>query len=130
MVRSGVGTLNGMTDDADPIAFTALQEGTPVESGDGQVFGTVERVLAVEEVDVFDGLVVRTSDGVRFVDADHVGQIFSTRVVTTLSADDVSRLPLPDQDPVYDADADDDTGQSLSDRFGRMFGHGKWKRER
>jgi hypothetical protein len=119
-----------MTDDADPIAYTALEEGTPVQSKDGQVFGTVELVLTVEEVDVFDGIVVRTSEGVRFVDADHVAQIFTTRVMTTLSAEEAAQLPLPDQDPVYDADAADDTGQSLSDRFGRMFGRGKWKRER
>lgn len=125
-----LGTLNGMTDDADPIAYTALQKGTPVQSKDGQVFGTVEHVLTVEEVDVFDGIVVRTSEGVRFVDADHVAQIFTTRVMTTLSTEEAAQLPLPDQDPVYDADAADDTGQSLSDRFGRMFGRGKWKRER
>jgi hypothetical protein len=119
-----------MTEDGNPIAYTALQPGTPVQTGDGQEFGTVEAVLDVEDVDVFDGIVVKTSDGLRFVDADQVGQIFSTHVRTTLSADEAARLPLPDQDPVYDAVADDDTGQSLSDRLGRMFGRGKWKRER
>ncbi|HEY3530957.1 MAG TPA: hypothetical protein VGK78_17565 [Nocardioides sp.] len=119
-----------MSDDADPIAYKALAKGTPVQSSDGQEFGTVEAVLDVEEVDVFDGLVVRTAEGQRFVDADRVGQIFTTHVVTTLSAAEAAELPMPDQDPVYDAVADDDTGQSLSDRFGRMFGRGKWKRER
>lgn len=119
-----------MTEDGDPIAYTALEPGTPVQTSDGHEFGTVEAVLDVEDVDVFDGIVVKTSDGPRFVDAGQVGQIFRTHVRTTLSADEAARLPLPDQDPVYDAVADDDTGQSLSDRFGRMFGRGKWKRER
>ena len=119
-----------MSDDAQPIAYTALEPGASVQSRDGQAFGTVESVLIVEEVDVFDGIVVDTSDGLRFVDADHVGQIFTTYVVTKLSAEEVARLPLPDQgSPVYNATANDDTGRSWSDRFGRMFGRGKWKRE-
>lgn len=119
-----------MTDDSDPIAYTALQPGTIVQSSDGQEFGTVEAVLQVEEVDVFDGIVVKTAQGTLFVDADRVGSIFTSHVLTTLSPDEVARLPQPDQSPVYHVDADDDTGNSAADRFGRMFGRGKWKRER
>lgn len=119
-----------MTNEGEPIAFSALQSGTPVQSSDGQQFGTVETVLHVEEVDVFDGIVVKTAEGTRFVDADRVGSIFTSHVLTTLSGDEAANLPLPDQSPVYDADANDDTGASVADRFGRMFGRGKWKRER
>jgi hypothetical protein len=115
----------------DQIAYAALQPGTPVHSAEGQEFGTVEHVLHVEEVDVFDGIVVKTEQGTRFVDADHVGPIHTSYVETTLTAAEAAGLPEPDQNaPVYDADALDDTGDSLSDRFGRMFGRGKWKRER
>jgi hypothetical protein len=114
----------------DPIAYTALQPGTPVRTADGQEFGTVEHVLHVEEVDVFDGIVVKTDAGVRFVDADHVGAITTGFVETTLTSAEAAELPEPDQDaPVFQADAGDDTGDSLSDRFGRLFGRGKWKRE-
>jgi hypothetical protein len=119
-----------MTDEANPIAYAALQPGTPVQSSDGQQFGTVETVLTVEEVDVFDGLVVDTAEGTRFVDADHVESIFTTHVHTTYSAAEAADLPLPDQSPTYEVDASDDTGGSVADRFGRMFGRGKWKRER
>lgn len=118
-----------MTDEATPIAYTALQPGTPVQSSDGVEFGTVQAVLVVEEVDVFDGIVVQTTEGSRFIDADHVGELTTSYVRTTLSADDASQLPPPDDSPVYQADASDDTGNSLADRFGRMFGRGKWKRE-
>lgn len=119
-----------MSEQPDPIAYTALERGTAVVSSDGREFGTVEHVLAVDEVDVFDGIVVKTAEGIRFVDADRVGTIYPTRVETTLSDAEADALPKPDQDaPAYDADADDDTGTSLSDRFGRMFGRGKWKRE-
>ena len=119
-----------MSDDSDRIAYTALEKGTPVRCVDGQQFATVEHVLVVEEVDVFDGLVVHTSEGVRFVDADDVSEIYVSHVVTSLSPQQASDLPVPDQTSYsYDADADDDTGRSASDRFGRMFGRGKWKRE-
>lgn len=117
-----------MTDET-PIAYTALEPGTPVYSTDGHQFGTVEAVLVVEEVDVFDGIVVDTSDGTRFVDADHVGQITTGRVQTTLSADEAASLPQPDDSPVYRTDAGEDAGNSMSDRLGRMFGRGRWKRE-
>lgn len=119
-----------MSEESVPIAYTALQPGTPVQTRDGHEFGSVETVLAVEEVAVFDGIVVRCAEGIRFVDADYVGAIYTSHVATTLSSEEVADLPLPDQDPVYDADASDDTGDSLADRFGRMFGRGKWKRER
>jgi phosphoribosylaminoimidazole-succinocarboxamide synthase len=118
-----------MTADATPIAYTALQPGTPVQSADGQEFGTVEAVLVVDEVDVFDGIVVSTTDGSRFVDADSAGQLTTAYVRTTLSADEASRLPPPDDSPVFGVDATADTGSSIGDRFGRMFGRGRWKRE-
>ncbi len=118
-----------MTDEPTPIAYTALQPGTPVQSSDGQQFGTVAAVLVVEEVSVFDGIVVETANGTRFVDADHVGTITTAYVRTSLTADEAAQLPVPDDSPVFRADARDDTGTSLADRFGRMFGRGKWKRE-
>jgi hypothetical protein len=119
-----------MNDDPQPIAYGALLPGTPVQARDGVPFGTVESVLVVEEVDVFDGIVVKTEHGVRFVDADQVGQIFTTYVQTTISSDEAAGLPVPDQSPVYGVDADNDTGNSIGDRIGRMFGRGKWKREK
>jgi hypothetical protein len=119
-----------MTDEAQPIAYTALEPGTPVQSTDGQQFGTVAAVLVVEAVSVFDGIVVDTPAGTRFVDADHVGTITTAYVHTTLSAGEVGQLPEPDgSTPVFRADARDDRGGSLADRFGRIFGRGRWKRE-
>ena len=119
-----------MTDEPTPIAYTALEPGTPVQSSDGQQFGTVAAVLVVEEVSVFDGIVVETPAGTRFVDADHVDTITTAYVRTMLSAHEAAQLPEPDDDtPVFRTDAHDDTGNSLSDRLGRMFGRGRWKRE-
>jgi hypothetical protein len=78
-----------------PIAYGALQSGTPMQTKDGREFGTVAAVLVDAPVDVFDGINVETPAGTRFVDADEIGQIFTTHVCTTLSWDDTENLPGP-----------------------------------
>jgi hypothetical protein len=78
-----------------PIAYTALQRGTPVQTSDGREFGTVTAVVVDEPVDVFDGINVETPQGARFVDADQVGQIFTTYVRTSLSWEATASLPGP-----------------------------------
>ena len=119
-----------MTDDANPIAYTALTVGTPVQTADGDQFGVVESVLAISDLDVFDGITVRTDDGLRFCDADCVGTITTEYVRTTVSADQVQNLPEPEAAPTYRVDPTDDSGSSLGDRFGRLFGKGKWKQDK
>ena len=101
-----------------PIAYTALQPGTSVRTSDGHEFATVQAVLVDEKVAVFDGIVVQTADGTRFVDADHIGSIYTTYVRTTLSADEAANLPLPDGSNVIDIKP----GNSMAKRLGRMFG--------
>jgi hypothetical protein len=78
-----------------PIAYGALQPGTPVQTSDGREFGTVAAVLVDEPVDVFDGINVETPAGTRFVDADQVDRCFTTYVTTTLSWDETANLPGP-----------------------------------
>ena len=111
-----------MSDDAGhPIAYTALQPGVPVQTKDGVEFGTVAAVLVDEKVSVFDGIVVETTQGTRFVDANQVGRIYTTSVETTLTADQAANLPLPDRANLVEIKP----GHSISARLGRMFGRGK-----
>src|ERR1044072_6062261 len=79
-----------------PIAYTALQPGTPVQTSDGYHFATVQAVLVDEKVSVFDGIVVQTAEGERFVDADQIDSIYTPHVRTTLSAEQAANLPMPD----------------------------------
>ena len=51
----------------DPISYLALEAGTPVKSATGTTFGAVEHVLQIPEEDLFDGIVVTTDRGLRFV---------------------------------------------------------------
>ncbi len=105
----------------DPIAYTALQPGTPVQTGEGVSFATVRAVLVDEKVSVFDGIVVETAGGTRFVDADHIGSIYTACVCTTLSDEQVANLPLPEASTVVDIKPP----RSMAARVGRMFGRRK-----
>ena len=108
-----------MPEDADhPIAYTALQPGTPVQTSDGYHFATVQAVLVDEKVSVFDGIVVHTKEGARFVDADQIASIYTTHVLTTLSGEQAANLPPPDGSNVVDIKPP----RSMADRLGRMFG--------
>jgi sporulation protein YlmC with PRC-barrel domain len=107
--------------DDHPIAYTALQPGTPVQTSDGYHFGKVQAVLVDEKVSVFDGIVVQTAEGTRFVDADRIGSIYTTYVRTTLSTEQAANLPLPDGSTLVDIKP----ARSMADRLGRMFGRGK-----
>ena len=110
-----------MTDAADhPIAYTALQVGTPVQTSDGHVFATVQAVLVDEKVSVFDGILVTVADGTRFVDADQIGSIYVSHVRTTLSSDQAANLPHPEESTLVEIKP----GRSVAERLGRMFGRG------
>ena len=106
-----------MADRGPQIAYTVLAKGTPVCTSDGEEVGTVVRVLADEGADIFDGLVVDTTDGERFVDAPEVGALYERAVVLTLSADDIRRLSEPSPSPaVLDIDPDSVSGDGPGDR--------------
>ena len=104
-----------------PIAYTALQPGTPVQTSDGYRFATVEAVLVDEKVSVFDGIVVQTVDGARFVDADQISSIYISCVRTTLTTEQAANLPLPDASTLVEIKPT----RSMADRLGRMFRRGK-----
>jgi len=114
-------------DPGRPISYEAVAEGTPVLSSSGTEFGTVRHVLKDESLDLFDGIVVHTHHGLRFVDRDHVGEMTTTFVKCELTDDQAAALPPPKESEVLHIDASADEGTSLSARFARMFGRLKWK---
>ena len=85
-------------------------------------------MLQVPELDVFDGIVLTTSDGLRFADADQVADITDRYVVLTLPANEAERLGRPRRRRPS-ADPFEHAGGSLHARFGRMFGRAHWKRD-
>ena len=114
-------------DDGKPISYLALANGTPVLSSSGSEFGTVVHVLQIPELDEFDGIVVGTKDGHRFVDRDQITAITTSHVQSNLSDDQATALPAPDGPPVLHLDVEYDQGSSLSARFARLFRRPHWR---
>ena len=118
-----------MEGEARRVSYQALPKGVPVRASGGEELGTVEHVLEVPELDVFDGIVVKTPAGLRFADADQVADITDRYVVLHLPVEEAERLGRPQGPAVYHADPSEHTGGSLHDWFGRTFGRPHWKRD-
>jgi hypothetical protein len=117
-----------MADDT-AISYKAAVIGTPVLSTNGAQIGTLEHVLQIPELDVFDGIVIATHAGLRFIDADEVREITRSHIQSSLDDGQASQLPPPDGPPVYRVDALADTGHSFHDVLGRLFRRPHWTRE-
>jgi hypothetical protein len=83
----------------EPISYLVLEPGVEVLSADGERVGVVRHVLADAEADIFDGLVIDTTAGPRFVDAPEVAELRTGTVTLTLSSDAVALLPKPEPNP-------------------------------
>jgi uncharacterized protein YrrD len=85
-----------------PVSYEVLNRGTPVYSADGERIGTVAHVLAAEDEDVFDGIVIGEhafGEDHRFADADDVERIYERGVVLTLTRAACEQLPRPSANP-------------------------------
>ena len=113
-----------MTDDDGPaISYKLLQRGTPIHSADDVRLGTTDRVLENAAEHIFDGIVMDTAGGERFVDAPEVARITERRVTLTIDAAQAADLPP------YEQGAPEYRANPRAGRLGRMLG-GSWKRRR
>jgi hypothetical protein len=81
--------------DGHQIGYKVLPRGVPVHSSDGLQIGTVHRVLDNAREHIFDGIIIATPDGRRFVDAPEVARITERRVTLTIDAAAARKLPPP-----------------------------------
>ncbi|HVP01690.1 MAG TPA: PRC-barrel domain-containing protein [Solirubrobacteraceae bacterium] len=97
-----------MSDDGHAVSYNTLARGTPVRSSDGVIVGTVAEVLVNEREQIFDGLVIDTPHGTRFVDAPETARLAERAVTLNIDAAAVAALPERDHagGPVYDAQPD------------------------
>lgn len=85
-----------MSDDLDePIGYLTLRKGTPVVASDGITVGVVHKVQHHVRERIFDGLVVQTDDGKRFVDAPEVAGMTRRQVDLEIDSAAVAELPEP-----------------------------------
>lgn len=110
-----------MDGDDHAISYKLLQSGTAVQSADERPLGTVERVLDNRKENIFDGIVIATPDGLRFVDAPEIGRITNSLVTLTIDEQTARSLPEPD------AGAPEFSANPKAGKLGRFFGGG-WKK--
>jgi hypothetical protein len=103
------------------VSYQAAVPGTPVCTRSGKEIGTLEHVLEVPGAGLFDGIVVATDWGLRFIDAGQVELITILNVRCSLGDAEAARLPPPDGTAVYRVSALDEIGDSLHERLGLMF---------
>ena len=76
-------------DDGSGISYLALRRGTHVRGSDGVEVGRVRRVQNNAREHIFDGIVVETKEGRRFVDAPDVARIAERAVTLSITAAEV-----------------------------------------
>ena len=111
------------------VSYQAAVPGSPVLARSGKEIGTLEHVLEVPGLDHFDGIVIATDWGLRFIDADRVELITICNIRCSLDDEEAGRLPPPDGSAVYQVSSLDEIGDSLHERLGRMFRRPHWTRE-
>ena len=93
-----------------------VDEGVDVVSSDGERVGTLEHVLADEQSDIFDGIVIDIAlgpGGHRFVDAAEVGEFRERAVLLTIPASQVDDLPKPSANPAVVRHGGEEDSDSL-----------------
>ena len=83
-----------MSEDGAPIAWPALQSGTPIYASDGAEIGRVSEVIADREKDIFSGLTFKPGllDQTLFIPADNVAELTDTAVRLDLDASQAERF--------------------------------------
>ncbi|HVE69202.1 MAG TPA: hypothetical protein VNB64_11525 [Solirubrobacteraceae bacterium] len=105
-----------------PVSYLVLETGVPVYDSARSEVGRVEHVLAAEEEDIFDGIVIdgrAGPGGWRFADADQIGALYERGVVLAVGAD---ALHDPEAAPgVLEADPGEAQESPLAARLRRAW---------
>jgi hypothetical protein len=138
-------------DDQFQTSYQGVTLGVPVLTKDGEQFGILEHVLAVEEEDIFEGIVVWVGGGgwaerkiqrelsmghqsaarflerfrhndLRFVEADKVAMITVGDITCDLDRSQVGLLQPPSGAPVFYANAIDQAGPPQQP-YGNQYGN-------
>ena len=117
-----------MADLGAPTSYLTAREGVPVYASEGRQVGALAHVLADEEKDIFDGIVIATVDiGHRFADAPQVAGFYERGVQLGVPFEEAERLPEPSENPAtMSADpadtADSELTRKLRNAWDRISG--------
>jgi hypothetical protein len=113
-------------DDGLAISYHALRRGTVVRSSDGVELGKVRRVEEETRSHIFDGIVLDTPGGRRFLDAPEVAHIAERAVTTTFPAAKADQY-LVEVGSAFAKRAKNTTTARRARRFGRNL-RSRWDR--
>lgn len=119
-----------MSDTAQHVSYEGVPQGVPLLSSTGERFGTLAKVLEIPSEDLFDGVVVKTEHGHRFVDRDQIIEITTAYIKTNIDDAAASNLPEPSGAATFDANAGYGEGNTFREWVHRTFGHGGWTAEK
>jgi hypothetical protein len=110
-------------DEGLPSSWAALQPGTAVFASDANVVGSVKEVLAVPEDDIFEGVIISTHHGDRFVDAELIDSIHERGMDLKIDgAAAAANLPAPKEAPAaMEVGVDDVSESSGAYKTGNFF---------
>jgi len=106
---------------SDPIAWKAIEPGSPVFSSEGEAVGKVSKVVGDTNADVFTGLAISTHTfgADRFVESERVRGIYPDRIDLALTKGEIERLPEHTDAPAVRWRPGDRPGGFLSRLFRR-----------
>ena len=85
-----------MDDLGPPIAYTVLQEGTPVYDRNGECIGVVDQVMADMQLDIFEGVIVHTrplAGRHLFADVEQIAELRERGVLLAVGRDELHEPP-------------------------------------
>ncbi|MEA2472588.1 MAG: hypothetical protein QOE06_503 [Thermoleophilaceae bacterium] len=111
-----------MEDHGPPIAYTALEKGTPVIDRSGRIAGVMDHVLADLEEDIFEGVIIDGRDhggGRLYADAYQIAELRERAVLLSVDRDE---LHEPSENPaVLKPHPDDVVESELKHRLRRAW---------
>src|SRR4051812_34198366 len=114
-----------MSDYGAPTSYLEVETGIDVMSADGERVGTLEHVLADENADIFDGIVIDVSAGPGghgFVDAPEVSELRERAVLLPLPAAAIENLPEPSANPaVMEHGGEEDAESPVAQKLRRAW---------
>jgi rRNA processing protein Gar1 len=79
-----------------PIAYTVLEEGTPIFDSEGKRVGVVERVLGDMQLDIFEGVIIHTRPlpgRHLYADMNQIAELHANGVVLKVTRDELHEPP-------------------------------------
>jgi DNA uptake protein ComE-like DNA-binding protein len=94
-------------DEGSPVSYLLLARATPVYGSDGEAAGLVKKVLCEPAADIFDGLLLATPYGNRYIPAERVAAIHERGVDLSITCAEVADSPPPRPPPRVKWDLDE-----------------------